>query len=395
MKAMILAAGKGTRVQPITHDIPKPMLPVVRTPVLEHIVKHLAKNGVKEIAINTSHLSNEIEGYFRDGSQFGVDISYSFEGTLKNGEVCGHALGSAGGLKKIQDFSGFFDETFVVLCGDAIIDLDLLELLRFHKERNSVATIALKEVPESEVSKYGVVKTDELGRIECFQEKPDPEDAISQTINTGVYIFEPEIFDHIPSGVEYDIGGELFPFLVETGVPFYGKVMPFEWLDIGSVNDFWHANRMTLEGRIEDINLPGKELLPGVYVGINVDIDLDDTEIIGPVFIGNGSSIGPGSRIVGPTVIGANSVIEPGAVVEECILEDYTRVRSIGKLRNYMVFNGRCIKEDGKYFDISDVDIGWVIEDTRSEAVYTEEQNEMRNLVLDVMQEPRAKKMVV
>jgi len=394
MKAMILAAGKGTRVQPITYDLPKPMLPVIRTPVLELIVKHLTKHGVTEIAINTSHLSDKIESYFRDGRQFGVDISYSFEGTLNDGKVVGKALGSAGGLKKVEDFSGFFDETFVVLCGDAIIDLDIGELLRFHKERNSVATIALKEVSKAEVSKYGVVKTDQRGRIECFQEKPDPEEAISQTINTGVYIFEPEVFDHIPSGVEYDIGGDLFPLLVEAGIPFYGKVMPFNWVDIGSVKDFWHANRMMLEGRIDNLDPPGKELAPGVYVGINVDLDLDSTEIIGPVYIGNGSSIGPGCRIIGPTIIGANSVIEAGAVVEECILDDYTRVRSVGRMRNYMFFNGKCIKANGEYFEISDVDIGWVVEDARSETEYTEEQNEIRNLVLRTIRDSDVDKMV-
>lgn len=382
MKAMILAAGKGTRVQPMTYNIPKPMLPVVRTPVLELIVRHLAKHGVNEIVINTSHLSNEIENYFRDGRQFDVDISYSFEGTLKDGKVVSQALGSAGGLKKIQDFSGFFDETFVVLCGDAIIDLDLGELLRFHKEKNSVATIALKEVSKSEVSKYGVVKTDQHGRIDCFQEKPAPEVAVSQTINTGIYIFEPEIFDHIPSGVEYDIGGELFPFLVEAGIPFYGKVMPFKWVDIGSIEDFWYANRLVLEGQVEGITPPGEEVRPGVFVGINVDLDLESIDIQGPVFIGSGSSIGPGCRIVGPTVIGANSVIEAGAIVEECILDDYTRVRSVGRIRNYMVFDGRCIKAGGEYFEIADLDIGWVVEDARSLIEYSEEQNTIRHMVL-------------
>jgi len=381
MKAMILAAGKGTRVQPLTFDTPKPMLPVVKTPVLEMIIQHLAQSGVSEIAINTSHLGSEIESYFRDGRQFGVDISYSFEGVLENGCFKGEAIGSAGGLKRIQDFSAFFDDTFVVLCGDAIIDLDLQKLLKFHKEKGAVATIALKSVPLSEVAKYGVVKTNPDGRIDCFQEKPTPDEAISTMINTGIYIFDPKIFNYIPSGIEYDIGGDLFPSLVAANVPFYGLEMPFEWVDIGNVTDYWNANRDALNGLVNGHSLPGKEIRPGVFVGINVDVDLEAVQIEGPVYIGNGSSIGPGSRIIGPAVIGSNCVIEPGAVIEECFLDDYTRVSGIGRLRKYIVSNGRCIRSCGSYFEISDVDIGWVIEDARCSAKQTKEQDMISNLV--------------
>jgi len=382
MKAMILAAGKGTRVQPITYDIPKPMIPLVRKPVLESIIIHLKSHGIEEFAINTSHLAPEIERYFRDGGQLGVDIAYSFEGTVRDGELNGMALGSAGGMKKIQDFSGFFDETFIVLCGDALIDLDVSRLLEFHRQRNAIATIALKEVAPDQVSKYGVVKTDDKGRIESFQEKPHPDEAVSRDINTGIYIFEPEIFNYIPSGAEYDIGGQLFPELVAAGERFYGISLPFSWLDIGSVTDFWRANRALLQGQVKDYHLPGKEVRPGVRMGVNVDIDLDKVEIDGPVYIGSSTRIGKGARIIGPTVIGANCVIEPGAVIEGCLVDDYTKVSGVARLRNYMVYGNRCIQPDGIYVDIDDADIGWLVEDARKESCMSGPQRLLHDMAM-------------
>ena len=196
---MILAAGKGTRVQPITHVIPKPMIPILQKPVMEFLLELLKEHGFTEVMVNVSHLAEEIENYFRDGQRFGVELAYSFEGRIEDGELIGSAMGSAGGLKKIQDFQHFFDDTFVVLCGDALIDLDLTEALKRHREKGAIASLVTKRVPKDQVSSYGVVVTDDEGRISSFQEKPSIDEALSDTINTGIYIFEPEIFDHIPS----------------------------------------------------------------------------------------------------------------------------------------------------------------------------------------------------
>ncbi len=193
MKAMILAAGKGTRVRPITYTIPKPMIPILQKPVMEFLVELLRQHGFDQIMVNVSHLAYEIENYFRDGQRFGVQIGYSFEGRIVDGELIGEALGSAGGMKRIQDFSPFFDDTFVVLCGDALIDLDLSEAIRWHKEKGSIATVIMKSVPREEVPSYGVVVTDENDRIKAFQEKPTVEEALSTSINTGIYLFEPEV----------------------------------------------------------------------------------------------------------------------------------------------------------------------------------------------------------
>ena len=256
MKAMILAAGKGTRVQPITHVIPKPMIPILQKPVMEFLLELLKEHGFTEVMVNVSHLAEEIENYFRDGQRFGVEIAYSFEGRIEDGELIGSALGSAGGLKKIQDFQGFFDDTFVVLCGDALIDLDLSDAVRQHKAKGALASLITKRVPKDQVSSYGVVVTDAEDRISAFQEKPRVDEALSDTINTGIYIFEPEIFDHIPSGVSFDIGSDLFPKLAEIGAPFYAIPMEFEWVDIGKVPDYWQAIRSVLKGEVRQVGIP-------------------------------------------------------------------------------------------------------------------------------------------
>ena len=148
MKAMILAAGKGTRVRPITHTIPKPLIPILQKPVMEFLLELLRQHGFDQIMVNVSHLAEEIESYFRDGQRFGVHIGYSFEGRIEEGELIGDALGSAGGLRRIQDFNPFFDDTFVVLCGDALIDLDLTAAVKWHREKGAIATIVTKTVPK-------------------------------------------------------------------------------------------------------------------------------------------------------------------------------------------------------------------------------------------------------
>jgi len=374
MKAMILAAGKGTRVRPMTHVLPKPMIPLVRKPVMEFLVEHLKANGITEIMVNTSHLAPVIEEYFRDGDRFGVQMAYSFEGDLVDGKIEGKAIGSAGGMKKIQDFSGFFDETFVVLCGDALIDVDFAEVLRFHRERNSIATLVLRDVPPEDVSKYGVVETDASGRIVQFQEKPSREEAVSSTINTGIYIFEPEVLEYIPSGVEFDIGSQLLPELVRSGQSIYGITRPFAWLDIGSVPDYWEATSLLLRGSVAGFTMPGEQIRPGVHCGINVQISWDKVHIEGPVYIGSSTSVGDGATIIGPTVIGSGCVIQPGATVRECILADYTRISSVAVLEQKLIFGSKCIEPSGKYLDIEESQIRWLMDDARNKEDLSEDE---------------------
>jgi mannose-1-phosphate guanylyltransferase len=383
MKAMILAAGKGTRVRPITWTLPKPMIPLIRKPVMELLIEHLHRHGVLDIAINTSHLAPLIENYFRDGDRFGVRIAYSFEGALVDGEVQGMALGSAGGMRKIQDFSGFFDETFVVLCGDALVDVDLGRVLQFHKEKKALATIVLRDVPREQVTKYGVVEVRKDGRVLRFQEKPSVEEAVSTVINTGIYLFEPRVFDFIPSGQEFDIGGQLFPALVAANEALYGVVEPFNWLDIGSIPDFWEATRMLLEMQLPGFELPGQEVRPGIRAGINLRVPWDRVNVRGPVYIGSGTDIGAGATLIGPSVIGSGCVLQEGATVRECILGDYTRVSSAAVLEQKIISGGKCIDPTGQYLDIDEAQIGWIVDDARKRMQLTAAETELWEQVMD------------
>nr|WP_314539765.1 NDP-sugar synthase [uncultured Massilia sp.] len=349
MKAMILAAGKGTRVRPLTYDLPKPMIPVLGKPVMAYLIEHLRKHGITEIMVNVSHLHEKIEEYFGEGEQFGVQIGYSFEGyTKEDGEVVAVPIGSAGGMKKIQEFGGFFDDTTIVLCGDALIDLDLKAALLEHRRTGAMATVITKEVPWDKVSSYGVVVTDKDGRITQFQEKPKQEEALSNFISTGIYIFEPEVIDLIPSGVEFDIGSQLFPLLAEKGMPFYAQGRPFNWLDIGSVSDYWEVLQNVLTGEVNHMDVPGIQIEPGLWTGLNTSIDWNGTTIKGPVYIGSGVKIEAGSTIIGPTWIGHGSHICEGAEVVRSVLFEYTRVLNDVTLHEMIVFKDYGINRAGE-----------------------------------------------
>ena len=365
MKAMILAAGKGTRVQPITHTIPKPMIPILQKPVMEFLLELLRQHGFTEVMVNVSHLAEEIENYFRDGQRFGVEIAYSFEGRIEDGELIGDALGSAGGLKKIQNFQKFFDDTFVVLCGDALIDLNLSEAVRKHRQSGALATIITKRVPKEKVSSYGVVVTDDDGRVKAFQEKPGVEEALSDEINTGIYLFEPEIFEHIPDGVSYDIGSQLFPKLVEKGLPFYALPMDFEWVDIGKVPDYWHAIRSVLQGDMRQVSIPGKQVRPGIYTGLNVAANWDKIEVEGPVYVGGMTKIEDGARIIGPAMIGPSCHICAGATIDNSIIFDYSRIGAGVTLAEKLVFGRYCVDKTGDHLDVQEASLDWLITDAR------------------------------
>jgi mannose-1-phosphate guanylyltransferase len=366
MKAMILAAGKGTRVQPITYTIPKPLIPILHKPVMEFLVDLLRDHGFDQIMVNVSHLAQEIESYFHDGQRFGVEIGYSFEGSIGDqGELVGKAMGSAGGMKRIQDFAPFFDDTFVVLCGDALIDLDLTSAVKWHREKGSLATVVMKSVPKAEVPSYGVVVTDKDGKIKAFQEKPSIEEALSNDINTGIYIFEPEIFKYIPSGEEYDIGSQLFPKLVELGAPFYGISMDFQWVDIGKVPDYWQAVRSVLMGDVNNVPVPGRQVKPGVYTGINVAVNWDNVHIEGPVYIGAMTKIEDGATIIGPTAIGRNCHICKNSRIDNSVIFEYSRIGEDVCLTDRLVFGRYCVDKTGDTIDLQAAALDWLIADSR------------------------------
>ena len=347
-KGMILAAGQGTRVRPLTRDLPKPMVPILGKPVMEYLIEHLARHGIHEIMINVAYHHQRIEEYFGDGSRWGVEIGYSYEGIRDHGDILPKPMGSAGGMRKIQDFSGFFDETTLVLCGDALIDLDITAAIQEHKEKGALASVVAMEVPLEEVSSYGIVVAVAQQRIQSFQEKPQPREAKSRLASTGIYIFEPEVLNLVPPRKVYDIGAELFPQLVAQELPFYVQNRPFHWIDIGRVSDYWSVLQRVIKGEIADMRMPGKEVRPDVWVGLNTSIPWDQVRIEGPVYFGSGVRVEPGATIIGPAWIGHGSVIRSGAKVTRSVIFEYTRIPADMHFNEMIVSRQYCVDRHGE-----------------------------------------------
>ncbi|ONN65413.1 sugar phosphate nucleotidyltransferase [Herbaspirillum sp. VT-16-41] len=352
---MILAAGKGTRVRPLTYALPKPMIPILGKPVMEYLIEHLVKFGVQDIMVNVSYLHDRIENYFGEGQRFGARIGYSFEGYVDDdGQVFPNPIGSAGGMKKIQEFGGFFDETTLVICGDALIDLDLHSALFEHRRKGALVSVITKEVPMEQVCSYGIVVAEPDGKVKSFQEKPTQEEALSNLASTGIYIMEPAALDLIPKDKFFDIGADLFPLLVEKQLPFYAQKRFFNWIDIGNVTDFWSVLQSVLKGEVAQMYVPGTQIQEGVWVGLNTRIDWEGTTIEGPVYIGAGSHVEAGSRIVGPAWIGHGSHICSGAEVIRSVLFEYTRVASGTRFENSVVYGAYSVTHDGEMKHTSD-----------------------------------------
>jgi mannose-1-phosphate guanylyltransferase len=366
MKAMILAAGKGTRVRPLTYTIPKPMIPILGKPLIAFLIELLRQHRFDQIMINTSHLANEIERYIGDGQLFGVDVAYSFEGRIVDGDLLAEPLGTAGGMRKIQDFAAFFDDTFVVLCGDGLIDLNLTDAVRWHREKGSIATVITKSISREKIASHGVVVTDENSRVRIFQVKPDVDEALSNIADTGIYIFEPEVFDYIPSGVEYDITSQLFQNLLKCNAPFYGVEMDFEWIDIGNTPNYWLATCNMLRGEIKNVRIPGQEVAPGIYVGLGVMVNWDKVDIQGPAYIGGMTRIENGARIIGPSVIGQNCWICNGATIDSSVIFEYTRAMEGVRLIDKLVFGPYCVDKTGASINFRLAGLDWLIRDSRS-----------------------------
>ena len=360
-KGMILAAGQGTRVRPLTSQLPKPMVPILGKPVMEYLIEHLARYGVTEIMVNVAFNHWKIENYFGDGRRWGVNIGYSYEGAREHGELVPKAVGSAGALRKIQDFGGFFDDTTLVMCGDAIIDLDIGAALHEHKSKGALASVVALDVPRELVKNYGVVVTDDAGRVRSFQEKPAPEDALSTLASTGIYIFEPAVIERVPPDTVYDIGAELFPQLVAEGVPFFAQSRFFNWIDIGRLADYWEVSQRVLRGEVAQMDMPGTEVRPGVWVGLNTSIAWDSVQIVGPVYVGSNVRIDPGVSILGPTWIGHGSHVRAGSRVERCIVQEYSRIGEGQRFTDMIVSPQYCVERDGRahYLGEDDCPFRW------------------------------------
>jgi NDP-sugar pyrophosphorylase family protein len=305
MRAMIMSAGVGSRLRPVTDLLPKPMAPIVNRPALYHILRLLHRHGLREVVINLHHLPEVIKDYLGDGGHLGMDIRYSFERDL---------LGTAGGVKKNADFLG--EGTFLVMSGDALTDFDLTNLVAQHRRNGSIATMAVKEVADP--TEFGVVVADDKGRVLGFQEKPTLEEARSRMCNCGIYVFEPEIMSHIPEGQFDDFGKRLFPDLLKQGVPFHAHAASGYWNDVGNLREYLRGNADALAGRVS-VEVPGVEVRPGVWVEEEHSLP-ESLYIEPPMAIGRGCKIGEGVVLEGPAVIGDGCVIEAGAHVARALL---------------------------------------------------------------------------
>ena len=305
MRVMVMAAGKGTRLRPVTDLLPKPMAPVANRPVLYHILRLLKRHGFGEVVLNLHHMPEVITEYLGDGSAVGLDVRYSYEPEL---------LGTAGGVKKNEDFLGV--DTFLVMSGDALTDIDLTGLVAAHRRNGSIATLAVKEVADP--SLYGVVVTDDDDRVVGFQEKPSREEARSHLCNCGIYVFEPEILSLIPAGEFDDFGSRLFPDLLKQHVVFHAHSCDGYWSDVGNLSEFSRGNADALTGKV-GVELPGVELRPGVWVEEGVSL-ASSVRIEPPVLIGRGCSLGEGAVIEGPTVLGEHTVVGAEAHIVRAVV---------------------------------------------------------------------------
>ena len=314
---MIMAAGVGSRLDPLTQTVPKPMIPVANTPILELILTHLKKHGIKDVVANTHYLADSIHKKF-ENNNLGVNFSYVYEPELS---------GTAGGVKKCE---WFFEpgETFVVVSGDALTDVNLDEIIKKHKSTGAMATMALKEIPIAEVSHFGVVVVDEQGKVIGFQEKPSVSEAKSNLVNTGIYVFQTDIFKYIPENTFYDFAKNVFPAMMKNNELLYTHTIKDYWCDIGTLNQYRLSSFDFLTNKI-NIDPPYKENELGWFS--------DSCQISpkcafgGKVVIGDNTIIEDNVKFYGNSIIGNNCIIKEGV-----------------HLRNAIIWNGVTIEEGAR-----------------------------------------------
>ena len=339
-----MAGGEGTRLRPLTSNQPKPMVPIVGKPCMEHILELLREHGLTDVIVTVAFLPQAIRSYFGEGDTLGMSVGYSVEES---------PLGTAGSVRLA---ARQLDETFLVISGDALCDVDLGELIAFHKERGAAVTIGLKSVDNP--LEFGIVVTDEEGRIERFLEKPSWGQVFSDTINTGIYVLEPEVLKHVPTDRPYDFSKELFPYLLEMGRPLYGYVMDGYWQDVGDLDQYRQANFDALDEKVR-LNIPGIRIRGNVWLGEGVEIaDLDQVE--GPALIGNYSRIAPGASVGEHSVLSntvtlrerartTRSVIDASTHIgRSCLIEGAILGRSCDIRSHVRIHEGVAIGDDVK-----------------------------------------------
>lgn len=323
-KALIMAAGYGTRLEPLTLAVPKPMVPIVNKPTMLHNIELIRKYGIREIAANIHYHPEQIKNYFGSGYRFNVHLSYSYEEEL---------LGTAGGVKKMAKDVLRVDRTFLVLSSDALTDINLKKIIDFHHAKKALVTVALMQVEDP--SQFGVAVLDDENRVVGFQEKPVKEDAESAWANAGIYVVEPELLDLIPKNTFYDFGKSVFPELAARNEKIFGYRMIEYWSDVGSLSQYHKANSDAMQGRVR-LRIPGKRISSNCWAGKGVNID-PSAVFKGSVVLGNRVHIGQNVSISGETVIGDMCIIDDNAQLDNVVVWTDTYIGKKTSIRNSVV----------------------------------------------------------
>ncbi|MET1049075.1 MAG: sugar phosphate nucleotidyltransferase, partial [Acidimicrobiales bacterium] len=306
MKAVIMAGGEGTRLRPLTSNLPKPMMPLANKPMMEHVIDLLRRHGFDEIVVTLAFMPDAIRNHFGDGSEYGVHIQYATEET---------PLGTAGSVRNAADA---LDDRFLVISGDVLTDIDLGEVVAFHEAKGALATIGL--VPVENPLEFGIVITNEDGSVERFLEKPSWGQVFSDTINTGIFVLEPAIFDHIADDRAVDFSSEVFPALLAAGLPLFGAVADGYWEDVGTLEAYVSAHKDILDEKVE-VDVPGFEVSGGVWVAEGAEIH-PDAVIDGPAVVGDNARVEAGARLGEYAVLGTNVKVRAGAEIHRSIVQD-------------------------------------------------------------------------
>lgn len=332
MKAVIIAGGWGTRLRPLTYGCPKPIVPVVNRPLVIHQIELLKKYGIKEIILNLHYFSDQIRELFGDGGKFGVKLYYSIEEA---------PLGTAGAVKNAEQFFGAPDELMVVFNGDVLTDLNISELIDQHKKNKADVTLTLTEVEDP--TRYGLVITDEHGRVEKFLEKPSWEQVVTKVINAGIYVLTPKVFAEVPKGKVYSFERELFPGLLKAGKQIFGFASKYYWLDIGTPKKYLEAHRAILSNEVK-VNLNEKEQGKQKWVGEDVRI-AEKTIVKAPSIIGDHSRIEREAKIKEFSVLGERVVVGEETEIARAVIWNETTIGRGVKISD-AVLGARCVIED-------------------------------------------------
>ena len=335
MKAIIMAGGEGSRLRPLTCNRPKPLVSVLNKPIMEYSVELLKKHGIHEIGVTLQYLPHAIIDYFGDGSNWGVKLQYFLEDT---------PLGTAGSVKNTAEF---LDEPFLVISGDALTDFDLHPAIAFHQQNRALATIVLTSV--SNPLEYGIVITKKDHKIASFLEKPSWGEVFSDTVNTGIYILQPEVLDWIPEKKGYDFSKDLFPHILKKKGALYGYKAEGYWCDIGDIKQYHQAHMDILDGKV-NIDISGEKLATNIWVGKECDI-AQDANLEGPLFIDDYVKIAPGVNLGPSTIIGRNCVIEGGSSLKRAVLWNNVYIGKGAEIRGSILLKGTKVKAYGNLFE--------------------------------------------